>query len=208
MMFPSAKVSFMGASIMGASIMDASIMEGCLRQAQQCASPNCNERPPNTEISLLVIHNISLPPGEYGGGFVQALFCNELDCSVHPYFSRLAQLQVSAHLLIEREGRILQFVPFHQRAWHAGESVYQGRDNCNDFSIGIELEGCDDEPYTEQQYRALADVTRTLLESYPALAPDRIVGHSTIAPGRKSDPGPAFDWHYYQLLIAEDVVES
>jgi AmpD protein len=203
MMFPSEKVSFMDASIMGASIM-----EGCLRRAQQCASPNCNERPPNTEISLLVIHNISLPPGEYGGGFVQALFCNELDCSVHPYFSRLAQLQVSAHLLIEREGRIVQFVPFHQRAWHAGESVYQGRDNCNDFSIGIELEGCDDEPYTEQQYRALADVTRTLLESYPALAPDRIVGHSTIAPGRKSDPGAAFDWHYYQLLIAEDVAES
>jgi AmpD protein len=177
-----------------------------LEAAERCPSCNWNERPAGAQVSLLVIHGISLPPGEYGGGFIQSFFCNDLDCSRHPYFEQLRDLRVSAHLLIERDGSLVQFVPFDGRAWHAGESVFCGRENCNDYSIGIELEGCDDEPYTDQQYRALARVTGLLMARYPALTADRIAGHADIAPGRKTDPGEAFDWlRFRQLLQGEDL---
>jgi AmpD protein len=160
------------------------------------ASPNCNERP-NDEISLLVIHNISLPPGQFDTQAVQRFFCNELDCSEHPYYQEIEGLQVSAHLLIERTGRVIQFVPFNKRAWHAGLSSFEGREQCNDFSIGIELEGTDDQPFTDEQYEQLSNITQQLVSVYPSISLDRIVGHSDIAPGRKTDPGPCFDWSRY-----------
>jgi len=156
-------------------------------------SPNCNARPEN-EISLLVIHNISLPPGQFGGGHVAELFTNQLDPNGHPFFAEIEGMEVSAHLLIERDGRMIQFVPFDQRAWHAGKSCFQGREACNDFSIGIELEGTDDSPYTDAQYESLVAVTHALLATYPQLTAERITGHADIAPGRKTDPGPAFEW--------------
>ncbi|MCG8415334.1 MAG: 1,6-anhydro-N-acetylmuramyl-L-alanine amidase AmpD [Pseudomonadales bacterium] len=169
-----------------------------LKEAQFIASPNHSERPDGAEIDLLVIHNISLPPGEFGTGRIAELFCNELDCSAHPYFSDLEDLRVSAHLLIERDGHLIQFVPFDRKAWHAGESEYRGRKNCNEFSIGIELEGTDEERFTDHQYECLAAVTQALLRRYPGLTVDRIVGHSDIAPQRKTDPGPCFDWQRFQ----------
>ena len=178
------------------------IIDGWLSEARQGPSPNCNERPANTDIELLVIHNISLPAGQFGTGHIEQLFSNCLDCSAHPSFADLQGLEVSAHLLIDRRGAVTQFVPFERRAWHAGRSQYRGRDNCNDFSIGIELEGVDDQPYTERQYRALIAVGRALLTRYPALTLDRVVGHSDIAPERKTDPGPAFDWAYFRQQLA------
>lgn len=160
-------------------------------------SPNFNQRPLDAVVDLLVIHNISLPAGQFGGPCIEQLFTNCLDCSTHPDFDSLQGLQVSAHLLIDRQGAATQFVPLNQRAWHAGESGFCGRYGCNDFSIGIELEGTDDCPYTEQQYQTLLALTAQIREVYPAIGKDRIVGHSDIAPGRKTDPGPAFDWRYY-----------
>ena len=175
--------------------------EGWLSGVAHCPSPNCNARPAGTVVSLLVIHNISLPPGEYGGGHVAELFTNQLDQDAHPYFATVAELQVSAHFLIERDGSLTQFVGTQQRAWHAGISSFEGVQNCNDFSVGIELEGCDDSPYRDAQYAVLAELTEQLLERYPALNRKRIVGHSDIAPGRKTDPGPSFDWsRYFKLL--------
>ncbi len=174
------------------------IVDGWLSGAHRLPSPNTNERPSGCEIDLLVIHNISLPPGEFGGGWVERLFCNTLDCSAHPWFGQLQGLEVSAHLLIARGGAITQFVPFHVRAWHAGASVFEGRANCNDFSIGIELEGTDDSPFTDAQYASLTGVTRTLMQEYRGISLARIVGHADIAPGRKTDPGPAFDWQRYR----------
>ncbi len=164
-------------------------------------SANCNARPEGAEISLLVIHNISLPAGEFGGDSIEQLFTNCLDCDAHPSFDDLRGLEVSSHCLINREGEITQFVPFSQRAWHAGESSFQGQPNCNDFSIGIELEGTDDCPYTEQQYQALQTLTRQIMAAYPAITLDRIVGHCDIAPGRKTDPGASFDWCFFKGLI-------
>lgn len=152
-------------------------------------------------VDLLVIHNISLPAGEFGGDYVEQLFTNCLDCTRHPSFDQLQGVEVSAHLFIDRGGEVTQFVAFDQRAWHAGVSSYCHRDNCNDFSIGIELEGSDDCPYTGRQYQVLAEVTSGLLEHYPSLRADRIVGHSDIAPGRKTDPGPAFDWQHYHRAL-------
>jgi AmpD protein len=152
---------------------------------------------------LLVIHNISLPPRCYGGDCIERFFTNRLDWDEHPFFEEIRDVQVSAHLLIQRAGEVVQFVNFAERAWHAGESCFEGRANCNDFSIGIELEGSDDEPYTDAQYATLTAVTTLLLTHYPALAAHRIVGHSDIAPGRKTDPGPAFDWQRYRQLLAE-----
>lgn len=143
---------------------------------------------------MLVVHNISLPPGEFGSGLVERFFCNCLDTSADPALSSICDLRVSAHLLIDRQGAISQFVPFHLRAWHAGVSTYAGRDNCNDFSIGVELEGTDTSGYSDNQYSALIGVAGLLMSEYPALSADRIVGHSDIAPGRKTDPGPGFDW--------------
>jgi AmpD protein len=181
--------------------MTACIDAGWLVTARRCESPNCGDRPDPADIDLLVIHNISLPPGEYGGDCIAEFFCNRLDFEGHPYFETLRELQVSAHLLVRRDGGIEQYVPFHRRAWHAGQSCYQGRENCNDFSIGIELEGCDDEAYTEAQYQSLAEVSGQLFVHYPKLSANRVCGHSDIAPGRKTDPGPAFDWIYYRALI-------
>lgn len=177
-----------------------SVNAGLLSPARQLASPNCNERPLD-EISLLVIHNISLPPGQFGGCHINELFTNCLDPAAHPYFRDIAGLEVSAHLLIDREGAVTQFVPFDKRAWHAGRSCFGGRENCNDFSIGIELEGTDDMPFTALQYAVLGAVTTALLAAYPALTPARITGHSDIAPGRKTDPGPCFDWPRYRALL-------
>jgi len=170
--------------------------------ARFCASPNHNLRPAGRVVDLLVLHNISLPPGEYGSGCVEQFFLNELDARQHPYFATIAQLQVSAHLLIERGGALVQFVPFDRRAWHAGVSCWQGCDNCNDFSIGIELEGCDEEPYSPAQYQSLATAVAAIQRAYPAITDERIVGHSDIAPGRKTDPGPAFDWPRLRALLA------
>ncbi|WP_019531232.1 1,6-anhydro-N-acetylmuramyl-L-alanine amidase AmpD [Dasania marina] len=164
-------------------------------------SPNYNARPVPQTISLLVIHNISLPAGEFATPYVEQLFTNCLDCQAHPSFHDLERVQVSAHLFINRAGEVCQFVPFDQRAWHAGQSSFAGVVNCNDYSVGIELEGADDIAYTQAQYEKLAELSRYLQAHYPAITKDRITGHSTIAPGRKTDPGPAFDWPYfYQLL--------
>lgn len=174
---------------------------GLLQGIEFCPSPNCDARPQNISIELLVIHGISLPPGEFGGTFIDALFFNRLDSSAHPYFKEIAQLRVSSHVLIRRDGQVIQYVPFNQRAWHAGKSSFNGRENCNDFSIGIELEGADDIPYTTSQYQQLAALTRTLMQHYPNITRDGIVGHSDIAPGRKTDPGVAFDWSFYYRLV-------
>lgn len=156
-----------------------------------------DERPDPADVSLLVIHNISLPPGQFANSYIDDFFGGRLDCSLHPYFARLAGVRVSAHCVIYRDGRICQYVPFAKRAWHAGLSVFAGRDKCNDFSVGIELEGTDTEPYTDAQYQALCHLTRHLQQLYPAIVPERIQGHQHIAPGRKTDPGPAFDWDRY-----------
>jgi AmpD protein len=167
---------------------------GLIAPARLCLSPNQDARPEPVQLSMIVVHGISLPPGEFGGSEIEALFCNTLDWDAHPYFDEIRGMQVSAHLLIRRDGELLQFVPFTARAWHAGESCFRGQSRCNDFSIGIELEGEDDTPYEEQQYRVLAAVVDALTEAYPGLSAREIAGHCDIAPGRKSDPGPAFDW--------------
>jgi AmpD protein len=169
------------------------IKEGWLTSVRHVPSPHFNLRPEEETPSLLVVHNISLPPGEFGGPWIDALFTGTLDPTAHPYFADIAQLRVAAHCLIRRDGEIVQYVPFDKRAWHAGLSCWQGRENCNDFSIGIELEGTDTLPYTDAQYQTLQAITRLLLQYYP-ITPARITGHSDIAPQRKTDPGPAFDW--------------
>ena len=174
---------------------------GLLDGARQVPSPNCDTRPAGSDIDLLVIHNISLPPGEFGGPHIESLFLNSLDPNADPYFAAICGMKVSAHLLIRRSGDIVQFVPLHLRAWHAGESCFAGRTACNDFSIGIELEGSDDHPYEPAQYTALGKVARTLMAAYPSITPQRIVGHSDIAPGRKTDPGASFDWGRLHSLI-------
>lgn len=177
--------------------------EGWLSPVHRCASPNYSARPDAASIDLLVIHNISLPPEQFGGGYVQQFFCNQLPVDVHPYFSTIADLQVSAHCMIDRLGEITQFVSFAERAWHAGQSCFGERKDCNDFSIGVELEGSDHVPYTEEQYQRLTRLTRVLMTAYPGITEERIVGHSDIAPGRKTDPGPAFDWAYYFNLLGQ-----
>jgi AmpD protein len=174
--------------------MGYTLEKGRLREAVWCPSPNCDARPPGVLPELIVLHNISLPPAVFGTGHVEELFCNRLDPQGHPYFAGIAHLRVSAHFLVDREGRLTQFVDCDQRAWHAGVSHWCGRDNCNDFSIGIELEGTDEEPYAGAQYAVLGDLLAALLGAYPTLSRERIAGHSDIAPGRKTDPGPAFDW--------------
>ncbi len=177
------------------------IQDHWLVSAERIISPNHNERPSEDRIDLLVIHNISLPPGEFGGPYICELFTNRLDQNAHPYFQEIAGLEVSAHLLIRRDGHVIQFVPFNMRAWHAGESCFGDEQGCNDFSIGIELEGCDDIEYTSEQYHRLAEVTRQLMKVYNGITPERITGHSDIAPERKTDPGSAFDWTLYRKLI-------
>ena len=166
---------------------------GRLAAARQVDSPNQDDRPPGVAPELIVIHGISLPPGEFGGPWIDALFCNRLDPAAHPAFRELAGLRVSAHLRGRRDGELVQYVPFHRRAWHAGVSRWQGRERCNDFSVGIELEGTDHGGYTTAQYRRLAVAIRALCRAYPTLSPARLAGHGEIAPGRKTDPGPSFD---------------
>ncbi len=177
---------------------------GLIQDALYSPSPNCDDRPVGSVIDLLVIHNISLPPGEFGGPYIDALFTNTLDPSLHPYFETIAHLKVSSHCLIRREGTLVQYVPFHKRAWHAGESSFEGRPNCNDYAIGIELEGSDTLPYTAQQYSVLCALILALKAAYSGLSLDRIVGHSTIAPHRKTDPGPAFEWPTLLALLKND----
>jgi AmpD protein len=181
--------------------MNQQIQEHQLGCALQIPSPNCSERADPSDISLLVIHNISLPPGQFGGSHINALFCNQLDAEAHPYFATICEMRVSAHLLIQRDGAIVQYVPFNRKAWHAGKSSFAGRDECNEYSIGIELEGTDDVPFTDEQYAQLARVTRLLMAAYPGITPARITGHCEIAPGRKTDPGPSFDWARYRKSI-------
>ncbi|MBA2815718.1 1,6-anhydro-N-acetylmuramyl-L-alanine amidase AmpD [Candidatus Pantoea persica] len=176
--------------------------QGWLTDVRQLPSPHFNARPHDEAPSLLVIHNISLPPVEFGGPWIDRLFIGTLPPEAHPYFADIAHLQVAAHCLIRRDGEIVQYVSFDHLVWHAGVSCYQRRENCNDFSIGIGLEGTDDLPYSDAQYQALAAVTQQLLLCYP-LTPSHITGHSDIAPARKTDPGPAFDWVRYQQLLAQ-----
>lgn len=171
-------------------------------EAWACPSAHYNDRPTGAVVSLLVIHNISLPPGEFGGGHVQQFFTGRLDPSFHPYFREIAEMRVSAHFLIERDGTLTQFVSCLDRAWHAGQSQFAGCDNCNDFSIGVELEGADTIPYTDMQYATLVRLSRDLMVRFPAITPQRITGHEQVAPGRKTDPGPAFDWKRYLAAMA------
>ncbi len=173
----------------------------CEVPIRKVLSPNCNPRPDHTDISLLVIHNISLPAGEFGGECVEHLFTNCLNCEAHPDFRDLQGVEVSSHFFIDRQGDVTQFVPLNLRAWHAGVSVFDGCSQCNDFSIGIELEGTDICPYTEHQYQSLAKISLAIMTAYPLIDTSRIVGHCDIAPGRKTDPGGAFDWAYYHRLL-------
>jgi AmpD protein len=170
------------------------VKTGLMTGVKQVLSPFFDERPAGVTPDLLVLHGISLPPGEFGGPWVARLFTGNLPGDVHPSFPERVGLRVSAHLFIRRDGEVVQFVSLNDRAWHAGKSSWQGRDACNDYSIGIECEGTDEVPYTEAQYHTLWKLLPMLLEAYPAITPDRIVGHSDVAPGRKTDPGPSFDW--------------
>lgn len=175
-----------------------------LLDMERCPSPNWDARTAPGDISLIVVHGISLPPGEFGGPWIEDLFLNRLDPQAHPYFEAIAGLRVSAHVVIYRDGRVVQYVPFNGRAWHAGQSCFRGRFTCNDFSIGIELEGADDVPYTELQYRQLAALITALRQAYPGIASDAVIGHADIAPGRKTDPGPAFEWSKLAALLTTD----
>jgi AmpD protein len=175
---------------------------GLLTGVRQVLSPHCDERPPQAAPELIVVHGISLPPGEYGGPYIEQLFAGNLRGEAHPYFATIVAARVSAHLLVRRDGGCIQFVPFQLRAWHAGVSSWQGREACNDFSIGIELEGLDNAAYESAQYQSLAAAIKALCAAYPSLSRERVVGHSDIAPGRKSDPGESFDWALLRLLLA------
>ena len=182
---------------------------GWVQDVHQLPSPNQDDRPKDCLPDLVVIHAISLPPSEFGGPWIDDLFSNQLDPQSHPYFAQIAELRVSAHILIRRQGQMTQYVSFDQRAWHAGVSQYQGRERCNDFSVGIELEGDDDTPFTAEQYAVLTQLLRALADKYPSLAkPLCVVGHADISPGRKTDPGPMFDWEVlHASLQAEGFAE-
>ena len=181
---------------------------GLLDIAHQVPSPNCDDRPDGSVIDLIVIHGISLPPGEFGGSWIDALFTNTLNPAAHPYFQAIAGLRVSAHLLVRRDGDIVQYVPFQRRAWHAGESIYHNRRRCNDFSIGIELEGSDHTPYDPRQYAVLAELIAALRVAYPTITSERLTGHADIAPNRKTDPGPAFDWTELYRRLGQDKIDA
>lgn len=182
--------------------MRIDIATGWLEGVRRLQSPNCDERPSGCEPDLIVIHGISLPPGEFGGAGIDELFTNTLDPDAHPYYRDICRLRVSSHALVSRPGEITQYVSFASRAWHAGESNYCGREACNDFSIGIELEGTDHCAYEAVQYERLAQLVKALRRTYPSLQRAEIVGHSDIAPGRKTDPGPHFDWAELEALLA------
>jgi N-acetyl-anhydromuramoyl-L-alanine amidase len=178
------------------------IVNGKLLSAVQKNSPHFNQRPQGQIVELLVVHNISLPAGCFSGHCVEDFFCDQLDCSSHPSFKQLQGLKVSAHLFIRRNAQVIQFVNFNHRAWHAGLSSFNGRENCNDFSIGIELEGSDFVPFTKRQYKKLSQVTLEIMRSYPQITIENICGHNHIAPGRKTDPGPFFDWLQYKQSLS------
>ena len=182
--------------------LQVDLKTGLMREARQVASPNFDSRPSGVEADLIVIHGISLPPGEFGGPWIERLFTNSLPAEIHPYFAEVAALRVSSHLVVQRDGALTQYVSFADRAWHAGQSSYEGREACNDFSVGVELEGADTLPYEATQYDTLAKAVAALCAAYPRLSAQRLVGHSDIAPGRKTDPGPAFDWPRARRLIA------
>lgn len=182
--------------------MQLDLKNGLIDSARLQLSPNCDDRPDESDISLVVIHGISLPPGEFGGAGIDQLFTNTLDPEEHPYYEEVYQLKLSCHLLIRRDGELIQYVPFNKRAWHAGESVHDGREQCNNYAIGIELEGTDEQPYEAVQYERLAEVIKLLCDSYLKLDRNSIVGHCDIAPDRKTDPGPAFDWKKLQASLA------
>jgi len=173
--------------------------EGVLAGTVQVPSPNCDERPADSVLRVLVVHNISLPPGQFGGEAIVQLFTNTLDFAAHPYYEALRDLKVSAHFLVRREGELIQLVPCAKRAWHAGSSRWGGRERCNDFSVGVELEGADDQAYSATQYVRLAELLVVLRRRYPIVD---VVGHLDIAPGRKTDPGPAFDWGHFRQSLA------
>lgn len=177
------------------------IAAGLLAEARRVESPNNDARPAGLVPELIIIHGISLPPGRYGGPWIDRLFTNTLPADADPYFATIQHMRVSSHVLIGREGGFTQYVPFGQRAWHAGQSFWRGRSNCNDFSIGIELEGTDDEPYDDRQYAALTPLITALQRSHTSLAEGWIAGHSDVAPGRKTDPGPAFDWQRLEAAL-------
>lgn len=178
---------------------------GIVEQAEFIESPNFDQRPKATEINLLVIHNISLPPDQFGGRGIIQLFTNQLNPEDHPYYQTISDLRVSSHFLIRRDGTLMQFVSTLKRAWHAGKSEFQGQLNCNDYSIGIELEGADDIAYEDLQYEKLIELTKLLRRAYPEITINRIVGHCDIAPGRKTDPGKSFDWQKFKSAIGEGV---
>jgi len=182
--------------------MHIDITSGLVDEARQQSSPNCDLRPNEKDIALIIIHGISLPPGKFAGDYIDQLFCNKLNPDEHPYFKDISGLRVSSHILIRRDGEIVQYVPFQKRAWHAGVSSYKDREGCNDFSIGVEMEGDDETPYTVIQYRVLSKLIRQLIQSYPNLNAETIAGHSDIAPGRKTDPGEAFDWERLNTLLS------
>jgi AmpD protein len=176
---------------------------GLVAGVRQVLSPHFDERPAGTLPVLLIVHGISLPPGEFGGPWIDRLFTGNLPADAHAYFKEIEGLRASAHALIRRDGRIVQYVPFGARAWHAGKSEYRGRAACNDFSIGVELEGAEGIAYTDMQYAALAALTAALLAAYPSLPADAIAGHSDVAPGRKSDPWPVFEWQHFRALLQD-----
>lgn len=184
---------------------DDSIKDGLIQGVPYYPSPNQNERPEGINIDLVVIHSISLPPGQFSGTAVIDFFQNKLEIDQHPYYQNIKDLKVSTHLMVRRDGSVLQFVPFHRRAWHAGASSFNGVKECNDYSIGIELEGTDDTSYEMCQYQSLAHVLRLLQKQYPMITPQRIVGHCDVAPGRKTDPGPHFDWKQLQAMLREEL---
>ncbi len=182
--------------------MHVDTQTGLLDAARQRRSPNRDARPTGCALELIVVHGISLPPGVFGGDAIDRLFTNTLDPQAHPYFAEIAHLRVSAHALIRRDGEVVQFVPFHERAWHAGRSQWRGQTRCNDFAVGLELEGSDDIAYEPIQYERLAAIVAALASAYPHLKATELAGHADIAPGRKTDPGPAFDWRYLHELLA------
>ncbi|MFV1996950.1 MAG: 1,6-anhydro-N-acetylmuramyl-L-alanine amidase AmpD [Acidiferrobacterales bacterium] len=183
--------------------MNYDVKTGLVDGARQNSSPNYDKRPDASDIDTIVIHAISLPPGEFGSDAIEKFFCNQLDHSQHPFYAEIEGACVSAHLLITRQGELVQFVPLIHRAWHAGVSHTRGRQNVNDFSIGIELEGCDEQPFEEIQYERLAEVTRLLIGVFSNLTLEHVYGHSDVAPGRKTDPGPEFDWQHFRNLCQQ-----
>ena len=184
----------------GAAELTVHAPTGLLVGVRQVLSPHCDPRP--CDVDLVILHGISLPPGDFGGPAIEQLFSGNLSPGGHPYFATILTLRVSAHVLVRRDGEVVQFVPFGARAWHAGVSSFEGRGGCNDFSVGIELEGTDDGPYTDAQYGRAVALVRALCKAYPAVTPERVVGHSDVAPGRKTDPGEAFDWRRLRALLA------